>query len=516
MKRPLPFLILACIFAMFLGLAQAAEDRPNILWITIEDWSPDLSCYGTKGIDTPNVDKLASEGIRYERAFTTSPVCSTSRSAMMTGFHQNYIGANQHREHHKQPLPHGIKPVPHLFAEAGYYTALMSYKTDCNFLPTEKSELFMGEDWKERKDGQPFFARITFGGTHRAWNRDPERPIDPADVELPPYYADTPFIRSDWANGLEQMQLVDREVGELLKRLDDEGLADSTIVFFIADHGRCHFRGKQFLYDEGTRIPMILRWPGRVKPRQVNHDLVMSIDICATVLEAAGIAEPVPLHGKSLFSDAVKERRYVFSARDKMDETHDSMRAIRSKDHKLILNLMPERPWLQYNNYKEGAYPPLAEMNVLYLQGKLTPEQANLFAPSKPEIELFDLNEDPHEVHNVADDPAYAGVKAELLSELQNWRDNVIHDQGVSDEFRAKNVFPETCPTPTVDEWVEANADNYDFNTTGWPAWYPTRTLEEWQKARALWEPYVMRGPTDKVARPALGHKVKKTKSKKK
>ncbi len=494
--------------------AKASEDRPNILWITIEDWSPDLSCYGTKGVHTPHVDKLASEGIRYERAFTTSPVCSTSRSAMMTGFHQNYIGANQHREHHKESLPHGIKPVPHLFAEAGYYTALMSSKTDCNFLPTAKNELFMGKDWKERKEGQPFFARITFGGTHRSWNRDPERPIEIDEVELPPYYADTPFMRRDWANGLEQMQLVDREVGALLKRLDDEGLADNTLVFFIADHGRCHFRGKQFLYDEGTRIPMILRWPGKVKPGQVNDDLVMSIDICATVLEAAGIAEPLPLHGKSLFSEAVKERKYVFSARDKMDETHDSMRAIRSKDHKLILNLMPERPWLQYNNYKEASYPPLAEMHMLYLQGKLTPEQANLFAPSKPEIELFDLNQDPHEVHNVADDPAYAEVKAELLAELKDWRENVIHDQGVSEEFRASGVFPETCPTPTVNEWVAANSDNYDFNTTGWPAWYPTRTLEEWQKARALWEPYVMRGPTDKVARPALGHKVKKAKKK--
>lgn len=491
--------------------ADEPDTRPNVLWITIEDWSPDLSCYGTPGIHTPHVDKLASEGIRFETAFTTSPVCSTSRSAMMTGFHQNYIGANQHREHNKQPLSYGIKPIPHLLQEAGYFTALMSWKTDCNFTPNTRQELFMGEDWSEREPGQPFFARITFGGTHRSWNRDPERPIDIDDVELPPYYADTPFNRRDWANGLEQMQLVDREIGELLKRLEDEGLADNTIVFFIGDHGRCHIRGKQFLYDGGIRIPMVMRWPGKVKPGTVSDDLVMSIDICATILDAAGVTPNVPLHGKNLLGQEVRDRKYVFAARDKMDETHDAMRAIRSKDFKLILNLMPERPYLQYNRYKEGAYPMLAEMGVLYQKGELTPEQAAFFAPTKPEIELFDLRVDPHEVNNVADDPKYAEVKAELLAELAKWREEV-KDQGVSDDFRAADLFLKTCPTAKVDDWVDANGANYDFNTYGWPAWYPTRTLEEWEKAREQWRPYVFREPTEKVARPVISIPKKKKK----
>ncbi|MBC8352745.1 MAG: sulfatase [Planctomycetes bacterium] len=516
MKATWLTLILAICCASLLKAAEQPENRPNILWIAIEDWSPDLSCYGTKGIDTPYVDELASQGIRYEAAFTTSPVCSTSRSAMMTGFHQNYIGANQHREYDKRPIPYGIKPIPHLFAEAGYFTALMSYKTDCNFTPNTKSELFTGEDWSERKSDQPFFARITFGGTHRSWKRDPQRPINIDDVELPPYYADTPFVRRDWANGLEQMQLVDRQVGALLKRLDDEGLADNTIVFFIGDHGRCHIRGKQFLYDGGIRIPMIMRWPGKVAPGQVSTNLVTSIDICATILEAAGIKPPVPLHGKSLFGQDVKEREYVFAARDKMDETHDSMRAIRSKDHKLILNLMPERAWCQYNRYKEGAYPVLAEMNILNLKGKLTPEQAAFFAPSKPKVELFDLRSDPYEVNNVADDPQYADIKVELLAELENWRKNVIRDQGVSMEFRAQDVFAGSCPTATVDAWVAANAAKYDFNKYGWPAWYPTRTLAEWEKAREAWGPYVFRGPTEEVPRPSISHSNKKRKSRNK
>jgi len=492
------------VLAMFVAGPALADDRPNILWITIEDWSPDLSCYGTKGIHTPNVDKLASEGIRYERAFTTSPVCSTSRSAMMTGFHQNYIGAHQHRTETKKPLPHGIRPIPHLFADAGYYTCLMSWKTDCNFLPDTKEQLFMGVDWKNRKPGQPFFARITFGGTHRKWARDPQRPIDIKDVELPPYYPDTPFIRRDWANGLEQMQLVDRETGAILKRLDDEGLTDNTIVFFIGDHGRCHIRGKQFLYDEGTRIPMIMRWPGKVAARQVNNDLVMSIDICATILEAAGIKPPVPLHGKSLFSKGVKQRKYTFAARDKMDDTHDAMRSIRSRNYKLILNLMPERAYCQFSFYKEGAYPPLAELNVLNLQGKLTPAQAAFMAPRKPPVELFDLRNDPHEINNVAEDPKYASVKTELLKELTNWREQVIDDAGVSDAFRGEGVFPETCPAATVGEWVQQNAGKFDFGTAGVPGWYPTRTLEEWQKVRDMWKPWVFRKPGSDMERPVI------------
>lgn len=487
-------------------LGSSIDTRPNILWITIEDWSPDLSCYGTKGIHTPNVDKLASEGIRYKTAFTTSPVCSTSRSAMMTGYHQNLIGAHQHRTNEKKPLPEGIKPIPKLMEEAGYFTTLMSYKTDVNFLPDTKEELFMNtNDWTDREPGQPFFARITFQDTHRKWNRDPERPIAIEDVELPPYYADTPFVRRDWANGLEQMQLVDREVGDLLKRLDDEGLAENTLVFFIADHGGCHIRGKQFLYDGGIQIPMIVRWPGKVKPAQVSDEMVMSIDICSTVLKVANIEPPKPLHGKDLFGQEIKDRKYIFAARDKMDETHDAMRAIRSKKFKLIQNLMPERPYLQYNEYKENSYPMLAEMNVMNLKGELTPEQVQFFAPTKPEIELFDLEKDPYELNNLSDDSEYAKVKEELLAELQNWRTNVIKDEGVSQQFRASEVFPKKNPETTVDEWVFKNKDDYDFEKSGWPAWYPTRTLKEWEKVKEQWGPYVMREATEVVARPDIG-----------
>ena len=454
--------------------AAKADDRPNILWIMAEDICPDLSCYGTKGVSTPNLDRLANAGARFTHAFTTAPVCSASRSAMLTGFHQNYIGANQHRTPNadKKYLPYGIEPIPNLLQDAGYFTCLMDRKTDHNFLTHRP--LFMGKDWKQRKPGQPFFAQITFHGTHRSWQRDPLRPIDGKDVEIPAYMPDLPMVRRDFANGLEQIQLMDRKVGQLLKRLKAENLEENTLVFFIGDHGRCHIRGKQFLYDEGLHIPLLMRWPGHVRPGVVRAELVCALDICAAILDVAKVKPPVPLQGMSLFDDAIKQRKYVFAARDKMDDTHDAMRSIRAENYRLILNLMPERAWCQYNRYKEAQYPLLALLNVMNLKGQLTPVQAAFMAPHKPKVELYDTRKDPDMVHNVADDPEYAPVRKELLVALDNWRKNVIHDKGVSEEFRKG----------------------------GWPATYPTRSLEEWEAILELWKPWVFRDPARKVRHP--------------
>jgi arylsulfatase A-like enzyme len=462
-------------FAMASAPAKPRK-KPNIVWIMLEDWCPDLSCYGTKGVHTPNIDKLASEGVLFTNAFTTAPVCSASRSAMMTGHFQNYNGGNQHRtaRDQKKPLPHGIKPIPHILEEAGYYTAVgcgLSRKTDCNF--TTPRPLFMGKHWKTRKDGQLFYAQITEPGTHRPWNRDPDNPIDAKDVELPPYYPDVPIVRRDWANGLEQAQLSDKKVGKILQELKDDGLEDNTIVFLIGDHGRCMPRGKQFLYDGGIRIPMIVRWPGKIKPATRNDDLVMSIDISRTILDAAGVKAPHPLHGKNLFDEDIKDRKYVFAARDKMDNTHDAIRAIRSKEFKYIHNLMPERPYAQFNAYKEASYPTLAVLNVMHLKGQLNPAQAAFMAAKKPEEELYDLKNDPHETVNLETNPKYDAVKKEMRAELDAWRKR-INDKGVAEAFRQG----------------------------GWPATYPTKTLEQWEAIVEKWKPWVFRKPTEKAGHP--------------
>ncbi|WP_298484574.1 sulfatase [uncultured Maribacter sp.] len=465
-------LTLNCTTAQKSAVKETSE-RPNIIWIMLEDWSPDLSCYGTKGIETPVTDKLTSQGVKYTNAFCTAPVCSASRSAMMTGFHQDYIGGEEHRlkKEEKKPLPYGIKPMPLLLKEAGYYTALMaSNKTDCNF---DADMGFMGKDWKNKEKDQPFFAQITLQGTHRQWERDPINPIDPKNVELPPYYVDTPFARRDWANGLEQMQICDREIGVLLDRLDKEKLTDNTLVFLIGDNGRCHIRGKQFLYDPGLQVPLIIKWPGKVKPNQVNENLVQTIDITATILEVAGVTPPQELQGKNLFKEEANNRAYIFAARSRMGSTHDAMRTIRSKKYKLIHNLMPERAWLQYSGYKEDMYPMLAEMNILNMEGKLNDIQAKFFAPTKPEFELYDIINDPYEVNNLAMDINYAGIKDTMLAELYSWRKE-IKDKGVSKEFRMGGTSSK----------------------------YPTRTLEEWKVRYEKWKPWVNRKPNEKIEHP--------------
>ena len=453
-----------------------AEGKPNIVWIMLEDWGYQLSCYDEPGINTPHVDELASEGIRYTNAFATAPVCSPSRSAMMTGFHQNYIGANQHRTNGsgftRQPLPHGIRPMTHLLQEAGYFTCFMANrKTDLNF--TFEGDLYQGEDWSERAEGQPFFAQLTFPGTHRRWQRDSINPIAVEDVRLPPYYPQTELSKRDWANGLEAMQNVDRQVGVVLDRLEAEGLADNTLVFLIGDNGRCMPRGKQFLYDGGIQVPIIARWPGRIEAGQVSDAMVMTIDITKTILDVAGAQPSHQLQGANLLEGEINERQYIFAARDKMDSTHDAMRAIRSDRYKLIQNLMPERAYCQYNNYKERSYPVLALLNVMHLKGELTPEQDRFMDDSKPEIELYNLEADPYELSNLANDAKHQAIKDSLLTELEQWRSD-INDQGVSEEFRQG----------------------------GWPATYPTKTLAEWEETLNLFRPWVFREPGEKMEHP--------------
>ncbi len=463
MSRMRVILLMVVGVVFFQGGEVRGDDRPNILWILAEDICPDLSCYGVKGVKTPHLDMLAGEGIRYERAFSTSPVCSTSRSAMMVGVHQQTVDAHQHRTQGKKMLAKPYKPFVHLLEEAGYFTCLMDRKTDLNFKLDKK--LMMGKDWKGRKEGQPFFAQLTFTNTHRGWRGDPVNPVDPGEVELPPYYPDTPLLRKDWAMGLGDIQVMDRRVGKVLKRLEDEGLADNTVVIFIGDHGRCHVRGKQFLYDGGLRIPMILKWPGTVKGGQVSEDLVMTLDVTKTVLGIAGAEVPDYLQGEDLFEGDTKGRKYLFASRGKMDDTHDAMRSVRSKDFKYILNLMPERAWMQYNWYKTAMYPGVAVMNAMHLRGELNKDQAKFMQKTKPREELYDLRMDPHELNNLAEDVEFAGVLREMRDEMVKFRGQV-NDRGVNDGFRKG----------------------------GWSGEYPYKTLAEWEGIVKQWEAKILHG----------------------
>jgi arylsulfatase A-like enzyme len=458
------------------GFQGLEKSRPNVLFIILEDWGPFLHCYGEREMFTPNLDQLAAEGRRYTNCFTSAPVCSPGRSSLMTGMSQYTTLSHQHRTQQKPALPPGVKTVPDLFRDAGYFTALgcgYSPKIDLNFA-FDPAVSYLGNDWNARKPGQPFFAHLTLMGTHRPWKADASHPINPAKVTLPPWYPDTPLTRKDWALALESAQVSDRLMGAIVARLKKEGLYDNTAIIVTSDHGVGLPRAKQFLYDDGLRIPLIIRWPARAQSGTVGDELVSNVDIVPTMLGLAGLPIPKTMQGHDLLDASAQPRSHIFAGRDKMDDTHDAMRAVRTKDHKYILNLMPERPYCQFNDYKERSYPGLAVLNVLHLQGKLPPEQDAFMQTSKPPEELFDLRNDPHELHNLAQDPACAPVLQALRAELAQWR-QAVGDPGITEEFRKG----------------------------GWSAKYPTRSLAEWQQIEQQWEDYLLRsGPAPKIPSP--------------
>jgi len=405
-----------------------AQGGVNILWLISEDTSPDLACYGNTVVKTPNLDKLASEGARYTNAFVTGPVCSASRSAIMTGMYQTSIGAHNHRSHRDDGyiLPNHMLLLTEYFRRAGYFRcncAGLNYKqegkTDWNFMYMTRP--FDGTDWSQRQPNQPFFAQINFSLTHRDFKRDKKNPIDPSKVELPPYYPDHPIARRDWADYLESVQLLDTQVGVALQWLQKEGIADNTLVIYFGDHGRPHVRGKQWLYDEGIRIPVIVRWPGHIKPGTVVDDFISAIDFAPTSLQAAGIETPGYMQGRNFLGSGKRTHDYIFAARDRCDGTVDRIRCVRSKRYKYIRNYYPNQPYTQFNAYKKLQYPVLTLMQVLNSQGKLTPEQAQFMAPTRPQEELYDLQNDPHELHNLAEERKLRGVLREHSRQLDQW-----------------------------------------------------------------------------------------------
>ncbi len=407
--------------------ASSDQDRPNILWLDTEDFSLEIGCYGDPLVKTPNIDQLAADGVRFTNAFVTAPVCSASRSATITGMYQTSIGCHHHRSKRDTPLPDGIRPVTHYLRDAGYFTcngqALTDGrqgKLDYNFKMSFK-EAFDGTDWSQRKPGQPFFAEMHFSETHRGFYRDPDNPINPDDVELPPYYPDHPIARLDWALYLETAQNLDKKIGKVLQRLEDEGLAENTIVLFWGDHGRAMVRGKQFLYEGGIHIPLIVRWPGHIEQGTVRGDFVSTIDFAPTWMTLAGIDVPDYMQGQVFLGSGVPGRDCIFAARDRCDETDDRIRCVRTKRYKYIRNFFPERPYTYFNAYKKLQYPVLTLLEILNARGELTPEQARFMAPTRPAEELYDLQNDPHEVYNLADDAAHQKILKELRAKLDAW-----------------------------------------------------------------------------------------------
>jgi arylsulfatase A-like enzyme len=438
-----------CVSFLLLISVATAADRPNILWLIAEDFSLDLGCYGTKEVSTPNLDRLAEQGVRYTRFFTTAPVCSASRSAFMTGMFQTTIGAHNHRSHRDDGyhLPEGVRVITDWMRDAGYFTANLRQlpehfgfsgtgKTDWNF--TYDGQPFDSDSWDDLKGHQPFLAQINFQETHRAFHA--AQHADPAKVVIPPYYPDHPVTREDWAKYLDAATELDRKIGLILKQLDSDGLADGTIVVFTADHGQAHVRGKQFCYDSGLRVPCIIRWPknfappSQIRPGTVDDRLLMSLDLAPTFLDiAAGkmpAKKPEKMQGEIFLGErAAPPRKYVFGARDRCDETVFRFRTVRTDRYRYIHNFTPERPFLQKNDYKERSYPVWNLLKELGAQGKLTPLQQFLTAPTMPPEELYDEIADPYETVNLATSPEHQKVLVELRTAVDRWIED-SNDQG--------------------------------------------------------------------------------------
>ena len=413
--------------------ALQLRERPNILWLVAEDNGPQWGCYGYPLVRTPVVDRLAAQGTQFRNAFTTAPVCSPSRSAWNTGMYQTAIDAHHHRSHRGDGyrLPEGVRLVSERLHDAGYFTAnvlaaapgvMGTGKTDWNFAADRP---FDGDHWNQRRPGQPFFAQVNFQATHKGpafpEARRQRDPIDPARVELPPYWPDHPVVRDEFANYLDCVNLLDSKIGRVLEAIEKDGLAQNTVVFFFGDNGRCLIRGKQWPYDAGIHVPLVVRWPGGGKPGTVREDLASAVDITATTLWLAGAPLPANLHGRPLFGPRAQPREAVFAARDRCDDTVDRIRAVRTARYKLIRNYMPERPYTQHNDYIERQYPTLGAMKELWAQGKLRGAETLFMQPRKPPVELYDIRQDVHEVRNLADSPAHRAELDSLNRRLDRW-----------------------------------------------------------------------------------------------
>jgi arylsulfatase A-like enzyme len=480
------------------GIQSWAEKQPNILWFVVDDMSANFSRYGEKAIETPNVDKLAQEGLLFTKAYATSPVCSTFRTALITGMYQNSIGAHHHRSgrgKNRIPLPEGVRPIPEIFQEAGYFTCIGSGLKNFDFrsLPTKTgrrgktdynfdwdTEIYDSHDWSKRNDNQPFFMQVQLhggkirGAAEKHYEILEKRMVSqfglnptPHDlVELPPYYPNDSVLLRDWATYLDTVRITDWHVGQVIERLKKEGILDNTVIIFFTDHGISHARGKQFLYDEGTHIPLVIKGPGIPCGRK-RQDLVEHIDIAALSLALAGIQIPQKMEGQNILSSQYKPKEFVFAARDRCGEAADQIRTVRSEKFLYIKNFFPERPHLMPSNYKDTKLI-IKRLRQLHDEGKLnTLSKQLLFSPTRPEEELYLYQGDKWQTKNLAGLSKYKEILQNLREQLDHWTSET------------KDPGPETLQTyilETEDQMSSTgnkiSRENYRRNSEIYKQWF--------------------------------------------
>lgn len=440
--------------------------RPNILWITCEDMSPNLACYGDPYAVTPHLDRLASQGVRYTRAFAPIGVCAPSRSSLILGMYASSVGTHPMRC--RGILPADVRCFPEHLRRAGYYCT-NNVKTDYNFPPPPAAwdESSARAHWRGRKPGQPFFSVFNLTTTHESQIRQPEDAYrrrtadfgpqerhDPARAPLPPYHPDTPETRRDWARYADMVTVMDREAGRILRDLEADGLAGETIVFFFSDHGAGMPRSKRWLYDSSLRVPLIVRFPEKFRswapapPGGTCDRLVSFVDFGPTVLRLAGAPVPSGMQGRPFLGDsAAPPSGYIYGFRDRMDERSDLLRCVRDGRFKYIRNYLPHRPYAQHVSYMY-AMPTMKVWKRLYDEGRLSGPARAFFEP-KPAEELYDTEADPWEVRNLAGEPAHRETLERMRRALRDWMLE-IRDLGFLPEPDLRTRFGEVPPYEAV------------------------------------------------------------------
>lgn len=396
-----------------------APSRPNIVCIVSEDCPPWLGAYGDPVARTPNLDRLAREGVAWRVANCTSPVCAPSRFAILTGRHAEAVPPAQHMAAFGA-FPSGIPTYPELFRAAGYYCTNNSkthYNADIDpeSIWDETSDV---AHWRNRPAGRPFLAVFNTMLTHESCTFAPKPgPTQAGAVRVPAHLPDSPTMRESLVRYYNQIANMDAFMGERLAELDADGVAEDTIVFYYSDHASPLPRSKRFCYDEGLGVPMIVRVPERWRHllpaapgSMIEHAPVSLVDLVPTQLAIAGIGAPEGLHGRPFLGPDAEPRTYVFGARDRMDERYDFTRTARSARYRYIRNYAPHRIWGQHYAFAwEGEH--YRDYEAAYLAGMLNPVQRR-FWHTKPAEEFYDMSADPDAVHNLVADPAHAAALA--------------------------------------------------------------------------------------------------------
>lgn len=432
-------LLLAFWMCAPVASASPVQERPNILWITCEDLSPHLRCFGDMQAHTPHLDRLAAQGVRYTRAYATAPVCTPARSTLITGVYASSQGTQHLRG--TQPLSKQLRCFTEILREAGYYCS-NNVKEDYNF-PTPQTAWDDSSEtahWRGRQPDQPFFSIFNFMTTHQSRTRygreelaqaqatlPADQRCQPEDLTLPPYYPDTPEVRVNLAALYTQVTLMDRQAGEILAQLEADGLSDNTIVFFYSDHGDGLPRGKRWLHDTGTHVPFILRFPPKFKhgtpgaPGSQTAEGIAFVDFAPTVLSLAGLTPPTAMQGRAFLGPRRQpEPTYLFGIRDRVDEVLELSRSVRKGRYLYIRNFYPHRPRMQRSFFSEIT--PLRQvLRARAAQGTLKGHEAWLMQPAVPPEELYDSQADPLQFNNLASNPQHRDLIHEMRAALADW-----------------------------------------------------------------------------------------------